>query len=229
MTGSIRTILVAAAGGLALLIGQPAARAQFMNNGATVILAFGTMYGVDEAFVGDANPIRDVVGDELPWQVESARGRLDVGGHLKIRVRGLVFTDDDIVPPELRLRNDETDFRALVSCLSEKDGAVTTENVVTEGFPSSPFGDSDIDAQITLPNPCVAPIVFVMSGSEDKWFAVTGFETENGGHNNNQDMHPSRAPTFPLRQPTFPLPSFPQPTFPQPSFPEPPSMTVPLR
>src|SRR5262249_14277918 len=32
-----------------------------------VVMDFATMYGVDEAFVG-ANPIRDLVGDELPWR-----------------------------------------------------------------------------------------------------------------------------------------------------------------
>ena len=68
---------------------------------------------------------------------------------------------------------------------------MTTENVTTEGFAATPFGDSDIDAQITLPNPCVAPIVFVLSGSEDKWFAVVGFESEGETH------HPSHGPGMP--------------------------------
>jgi len=35
-----------------------------------------------------------------------------------------------------------------------------------------------IKAKIDLPNPCVAPIITVLAGSEDKWFAVTGFEAE---------------------------------------------------
>ncbi|HXZ85637.1 MAG TPA: hypothetical protein VEI82_09125, partial [Myxococcota bacterium] len=40
-----------------------------------LLLAFGSMYGVDGPFVGDANPIRDVIGDETPWTVaKSARG-----------------------------------------------------------------------------------------------------------------------------------------------------------
>jgi hypothetical protein len=33
---------------------------------------------------------------------------------------------------------------------------------------------------VTLPNPCVAPVVFILAGSEDKWFAVTGFESKSG-------------------------------------------------
>src|SRR5262249_48709846 len=38
--------------------------------------------------------------------------------------------------------------------------------------------DSDIDAQIELPEECVAPIIFIIAGSEEKWFAVTGFSSE---------------------------------------------------
>lgn len=53
-----------------------------------------------------------------------------------------------------------------------------TKNVVTEGFPANVNGDSFINAKIELPNPCVAPVIMVLAGSEDKWFAVTGFEAE---------------------------------------------------
>ena len=148
---------------------------------APVIIQFQTMYGVDGPFLNPANAIRGVMPDDLPWEVESVNGKLRTNGHLKIHVEGLVFKDDPIVPPELRGKNDEPFFRALVSCITEDEDAGTTPvvNVVTEGFPASiPEGDSDIDARIELPNPCAAPIVFIMAGSEDKWFAVTGFEEE---------------------------------------------------
>jgi hypothetical protein len=39
-----------------------------------------------------------------------------------------------------------------------------------------PHLDSDIDTTIQLPSDCVAPIIFNLSGSEDKWFAVMGAE-----------------------------------------------------
>jgi hypothetical protein len=35
-------------------------------------------------------------------------------------------------------------------------------------------GDAKIEAQLTLPEPCVAPIAFVTSPA-GSWFAVTGF------------------------------------------------------
>ena len=140
------------------------------------MLVFGTMFGVDGVFLGEEHAIRGVVGDELPWEIKSGIGRLGLDGRLTIQVHGLVFKDDPSVPPELRGINDEEEFRALVSCLDE-DGNVA--NVVTAGFPATRSGNSLIDAQLHLPGTCVAPIIFVLSGSEDKWFSVTGIEGEN--------------------------------------------------
>ncbi len=142
------------------------------------ILSFDAMYGVDGPFIGETNAVRGIVGDELPWAVESVRGSLDSSGRLRIRVRGLVFKNAPSVPPEIVGTNDETDFRAAVSCLTEGTSTTPEVNVVTQGFPASTSGDSDIDAHVELPNPCVAPIVLILAGSEDKWFAITGIETE---------------------------------------------------
>ena len=142
-----------------------------------LLLSFRTMFGVEGPFL-DAE-LRGVPGDELPWELRSVVGSLDTRGRLKIIVRGLVFSNDDIVPPELRGTNDESEFRALVSCLTIENGAVVTANVTTGGFPATiPGGDSNILATVPLPTPCVAPIVFILAGSEAKWFAVTGFEIE---------------------------------------------------
>jgi hypothetical protein len=167
---------------LCLLVGGSAIEAgadELRTKPAPVILLFRTMYGVDGPFVGETNPIRGVIGDEAPWEIAGfVRGRLDSKGHLVILVRGLVFKDDPRVPPELVGKNDEEEFRGLVSCLTEEGDSVVTKNVTTEGFPATTRGDSFIHADIELPNPCVAPIVMVLAGSEDKWFAVTGFEAE---------------------------------------------------
>ena len=142
------------------------------------LLSFHTMFGVDGAFVGDANPIGGIPGDELPWEVRSARGHLDTAGNLFLRVKGVVFKDDPSVPENLRGINDEQEFRAAVGCLTEEDGQVVQRNVITTGFPATRSGDSRLKAHVELPDPCIAPAVFVLAGSEDKWFAVTGFETE---------------------------------------------------
>jgi hypothetical protein len=141
------------------------------------ILQFQNLYGVDGPFLGEANAIRGVEGDEAPWVIRSARGWLSDSGRLKIQVRGLVFADDPLSPPDLIGKNDETEFRGLVSCLTEVGDSVQEANVVTKGFKANERGDSNIDDRVDLPDPCVAPIVFVLAGSEDKWFAVTGFES----------------------------------------------------
>ena len=143
------------------------------------LLAFDTMYGVDGPFIGETNAIRGVVGDELPWVIKTGKGSLKTNGHLKVKVRGLVFKNDPSVVPADKIGiNDEANFRALVSCLTEQGSLVVTANVMTAGFPATQTGNSDIDAMLTLPNPCVAPIVLVLSGSEDKWFSAGGFEAE---------------------------------------------------
>lgn len=136
------------------------------KSGNKVIFSFRTMYGVNGPFVGGATPLRDVVGDESPWIVKSVKGTLTSRGKLTINVKGLVFPDAP---------NDEPTFRALVSCLAVDAGSVVTTNVVTGPFPATPKGDSKIKAQLSLPQPCVAPIVMILAGSEDKWFAATGF------------------------------------------------------
>ena len=157
------------------------------NADSSEILRFKTMYGVDGPFVGAGNPIRDVNGDDLPWEIEKAIGRLDTKGRLRIVVHGLVFKNDPRVPPGLVGKNDEAKFRGLVSCLTEVQDPMTsaevvkTANVITKGFPATASGDSNIKAKIKLPNPCVAPIIMVLNGNPqegDKWFAVTGFEAE---------------------------------------------------
>lgn len=155
----------------------PHAVASVAQAGNGTIISFGAMYGVDEALVNHRQ-IRDVLGDELPWDVGSARGSLSMNGHLSLHVRGIVFANDPEVPPELRGKNDESTFRALVSCLVPSEDKVSTVNITTAGFPATTTGNSDIETNIQLPSDCIAPIVFVLSGSEDKWFAVNGAEID---------------------------------------------------
>jgi hypothetical protein len=167
---------------LAVIVVGKMARADHEDQGnhdyGRAILAFHTMYGVDGPFTDPANALRGIVGDEDAWKLASAAGFLATDGHLKIHVRGLIFGDGR--------PNDEGTFRGAVSCLTEDEAAGTTPvvNVITDGFPATPEGDSDIDATVVLPNPCVAPVVFVLAGSEDKWFSVTGFESSGGSGSN---------------------------------------------
>ena len=154
-----------------------------------VFLTFENMYAVDGPFItpeGFADPnIRGVPGDYQAWKINKfIKGRLFNNGRLVIQVRGLVFPNAP---------NDEDNFRALVSCLTEDGDQIATVNVTTAGFPTGPAGNAVINAKLQLPNPCVAPIVMILNGDPaegDVWFAVTGVEQEqNTGTPRDGGMH----------------------------------------
>lgn len=135
------------------------------------ILEFGSMVGLPQAFTGSQNPIRGINGGGLPWAIGSADGELKSNGKLEISVQGLVFA----AGPNTG-RNTVPNFRATVSCLTSDAGVV---NVTTDlfpatlGFASEGGGNAKIEANLSLPQPCIAPIIFVTSPS-GAWFAATG-------------------------------------------------------
>jgi hypothetical protein len=129
------------------------------------ILEFDTMVGIPQAFTGTQNPIRGINGGGIPWTLTSAKGELTTSGHLEIEVQGLVLAAGANAG-----RNPITSFRAIVSCLTSDGGF---QNVTTDQFPADTAGNSKIEAQVTLPQPCIAPIIFVTSPGS-AWFAATG-------------------------------------------------------
>ena len=176
----MRRILWLAIALVAAVVTASPARAQYGGGGmggskGRVILSFSGMYGVNGPFIGATNAIRGVDGDELPWIVKSAKGSLTSSGKLSINIKGLVFPAAVGVPPELQGTNDEPAFRAIVSCLAVNGAAVVENNQITQGFPATTTGNAKIKAQLTLPQPCVAPIVFIVGADEELWFVTTGF------------------------------------------------------
>jgi len=136
------------------------------------MLAFDVMTPVVVPYVGSTNPIRGINGGGLAWELHSGRGQLTAGGSLKVEVEGLVLAATHSNPIGL--------FKAIVSCQAIVAGAAQVVNVATgtftatTGLASAGGGNADIEAQLTLPEPCIAPIVFVASGG-GSWFAATGF------------------------------------------------------
>ena len=137
------------------------------------ILEFDTMVGVPSGLTGaqSAAVLRGINGGGLPWTLTSARGELKAGGKLEIEVQGLVFA----AGPNTGA-NTVASFRALVSCV-RSDGSV--QNILTDAFAattgpaSSGGGNAKIETTVALPQPCIAPIVFVTSPG-GSWFAATG-------------------------------------------------------
>ncbi len=140
-----------------------------------LILKFDVMTPVTGPYVGTSNPIRMVPGGGLPWIITAGTGSLTRDGHVLIHVRGLVLADQPPVPAGLQGTNPIHDFKAIVSCQTiGAGGTATITNVSTGQFPASAAGNSDINARVKLPQPCIAPIVFVFGAPNVGWFAATG-------------------------------------------------------
>jgi len=131
-------------------------------------------FGNTSPFVGAAGAIRGVNAAGLPWTIREAHGSLMSDGRLQLGIQGLVFADDPSVPEAIRGTNPVPMFAAVVSCLTSSGGAVTTVNVTSDNVPASPTGDAFISQTLTLPEPCVAPVVLITSPNGGAYFAVTG-------------------------------------------------------
>ena len=137
------------------------------------ILKFDTMVGVPVGLTGAQSqiPLRGISGGGLPWAIADAEGELRANGHLKISVQGLVLAAGANTGS-----NPIASFRGLVSCV-KSDG--TFDNILTDPFPattgpaSAGGGNAEIETDIVLPLPCIAPIIFVTSPG-GSWFAATG-------------------------------------------------------
>jgi hypothetical protein len=135
------------------------------------ILEFDTMVGNTAAFTGATNPIRGINGGGLPWTLTSAHGELKASGKLELTVQGLVLAAGASTGI-----NPIANFRAIVSCLGG-DGSV--QNVTSGLFPATVGaavnggGNATIETTLSLPQPCIAPIIFVTSPAS-AWFAATG-------------------------------------------------------
>ena len=132
------------------------------------VLEFDVMTPVVAPFTGTAHPIRGVNGGGVPWQIDRARGELSSDGRLKVKVEGLVLVSTGQNPIPM--------FRGVVNCLTSGSPDVGV-NLATAPVPASSDGDATITATVELPDPCVAPIVFVTSGTGNppgNWFAASG-------------------------------------------------------
>ena len=165
----MRKLAAAATAALLVLL---AATGIASGSGGKDVLKWKTMATVDGPFVGAGTPVRGLAGGGLPWEIDKAKGELRSDGRLEVRVEGLVLARKDPVPAALQGTNPIPQFRAIVSCLTPAQ-PVNGENVATDPFPASPEGDARFKGTIDLPDPCVAPIVFVTSPAQ-QWFAVTG-------------------------------------------------------
>ena len=161
------------AGAVVTAVGSGTATATGRDGGGP-LFEFTTMVGNQGPFVGEAGAIREVPAGGLPWVVDEAEAKFD-GDRLTVEVEGLVLDpDDERVPDDLAGTNPVSEFKAILSCLTFQDETRTTINTPTDTVSASEQGDAEIEAELDLPDPCYAPIVFVTSPG-GSWFATTGF------------------------------------------------------
>ena len=147
-----------------------------MGQQNAIVLDFKTMVGVDGPFLGDSNPINGIPGGGRPWVLEEGQGKLQANGRLDIKVRGLIIPASE--GPQFGI-NPAAFFRAVVSCMSvnEFDEPVIINTMTQNGdevmIGDPRNGDARIREIIDLPDPCLAPVIFVTSPTFS-WFAVTG-------------------------------------------------------
>lgn len=159
--------------GLVMLLGAAflGGQSSFVAASESKLLEFDSMAGLPAAYTGSQNPIRGINGGGLAWDIGPTFGELKENGDLEISIHSLVFaagpnTGSNTIPS----------FRAIVSCRTNDGGVM---NVITDSFPATlgaadqGGGNAEIEATLELPQPCIAPIVFVTSPG-GAWFASTG-------------------------------------------------------
>jgi hypothetical protein len=147
---------------LAILVGVLAALV--VGTGTAFAGPGGSHKILDTRLVGLAAPgtvVAGVTGAGHAWAIDHGNAKLFSDGRVDLTVEGLVLTPEGTNPV--------ANGRVVVSCNGGGAG-----NIVQSGLvPFSPDGDAHFNNWLTLPSPCLAPVIFFTSGG-GAWFAVSG-------------------------------------------------------
>lgn len=98
-----------------------------------------------------------------PWVIGEGDVTISGSGELKVEVQGLVLTASGANPL--------TVISASLFC-----GADTTSTATTATVPFSSTGDAEIEANVTLPAKCLAPVVLLHpNGNVKAYIGASGF------------------------------------------------------
>lgn len=145
----------------------------------------------ESALVGSvpATTIGGVVSGGLPWVVQSSEASLSAGGRLQVEVKGLL-----LAPSAGALAGTVGPVQMVAASLvcGGSGGMVAAS---TGGVMLTAGGNAEMQATITAPTVCMAPVILVrifnptaMPGSElGPFIAVSGIDNsmQNAGQNNN--------------------------------------------
>jgi len=107
------------------------------------------------------------------WKLKSGEAKLSDDGKLQVEVKGLVL--DDPTTGEFNGTPDGVDAVAAAVICSGPNGAAVAAQ--TDVVPLAKNGDAKINAKVSLPNGCIAPVVVLRERYEGKiggWLAGTG-------------------------------------------------------
>ncbi len=128
-----------------------------------------SMIGVPARLTGVAGQIRGINGGGLPWNIGEASAEVSASGKVEVEFEGLVFAAGPNVG-----KNTVANMKVIVSCLNSAGAAVNVSTAlfpVTTGPAITGGGAGEIETMLSLPSPCLSPMVFITSPGGN-WFAV---------------------------------------------------------
>jgi hypothetical protein len=146
--------------------------------GVFVLSAMAVGFLFRSTIIG-SNPntvIGGVPSGGAPWTVKRGSAALNDDGHLRVEVQ-------DLILPNLGNPGPVTSVSASLVC----GGSGGTVVATTDPVPLSSDGNAEIEAAITLPDPCFGPIVLVRAAGFNgnplpqpgPWIAATGFSSSS--------------------------------------------------
>ena len=173
MSMARRSRVLISAGALAALVAAGSSATATADKGPG--LEVGAMVGLPAAYATNALPVpagvpvlRGLQPGGLPWVIGRARAEVKASGRVEVSFKNLLFA------PGTGPAGTNTIgmMKVIVSCLTAS-GEVA--NISTESFPVSTgegAGDGGIETKVAIPDPCLAPLVFVATPT-GRWLAVS--------------------------------------------------------
>jgi hypothetical protein len=104
----------------------------------------------------------------VPWVIEHGSAQLKANGELEVEIEGLVI-------PSLGTAGPVGSVSASLYCGPD---TTTAAAAVTGTVPLSQQGDAQIDAHVSLPSNCLAPILLINpNGGAARYIAVSGWKS----------------------------------------------------
>jgi len=135
-----------------------------MFAGATSVAAASGQKIVDAGFIGLPAPgtvVAGVAGAGHAWAIAGGNAKLFADGRVKLSVEGLVLTPEGTNPV--------ANGRVIVSCNGGGAGNIVMSDLVPLSVPD---GNAEFKGQLSIPSPCLDPVVFFGSPG-GAWFAAS--------------------------------------------------------